>query len=282
MIAIDPHYVEQSGKRLINIRDGSRKYETAFWIEDGKQLTVVTPEGRSVTSKCSYIDPYHFNFGSTCYHIDQFADKIYRSMLRCFPEEYVTDLSLYKKQYFDRDLKDSNGKIIPYRAIIGLDYSFRQPSPKKVIGICPEAAYDRQVAFSEYVNNGSKTTFCSIPEALTNLVPSLELPAHERKLLSAVLEENNKAIVHISQKDFDALPNDYKGFYEDFDGKHPEWKGKRVAFLPGHGTNLFIEGLSFVIDPYRKPSLNKQVDSAAAKTDPLYKQSKPITLNHDR
>lgn len=30
-------------------------------------------------------------------------------------------------------------------------------------------------------------------------------------------------------------------------GDHPEWKGRRVAFLPGHGTTLFIEGVSFEI-----------------------------------
>lgn len=51
----------------------------------------------------------------------------------------------------------------------------------------------------------------------------------------------------ITKKQYDAICNDYKGRYMDYDGKHPEWKGKRVAFLPRHGTTLFIEGVSFEI-----------------------------------
>lgn len=36
--------------------------------------------------------------------------------------------------------------------------------------------------------------------------------------------------------------------YESCSGyDYPEWKGRRVAFLPGHGTTLFIEGVSFEI-----------------------------------
>ena len=30
-------------------------------------------------------------------------------------------------------------------------------------------------------------------------------------------------------------------------GDHPEWLGKWTSFLPGHGTTLFIEGVSFEI-----------------------------------
>lgn len=51
----------------------------------------------------------------------------------------------------------------------------------------------------------------------------------------------------ITKKQYDAIGNDYKGCYMNYDGKHPEWKGRRVAFLPGHGTTLFIEGVSFEI-----------------------------------
>ena len=51
----------------------------------------------------------------------------------------------------------------------------------------------------------------------------------------------------ISKKDFDAIPNDYKGVWHAYSDSHPEWLGKRVAFLPGHGTTLFIEGVSFEI-----------------------------------
>ena len=51
----------------------------------------------------------------------------------------------------------------------------------------------------------------------------------------------------ITKKQYDTIGSDYKGRYTDYDGKHPEWKGRRVAFLPGHGTTLFIDGVSFEI-----------------------------------
>ena len=51
----------------------------------------------------------------------------------------------------------------------------------------------------------------------------------------------------ITKEQYNAIGNDYKGRYMDYDGKRPEWKGRRVAFLPGHGTTLFIEGVSFEI-----------------------------------
>lgn len=51
----------------------------------------------------------------------------------------------------------------------------------------------------------------------------------------------------ITKNAYKAICRDYKGTYFDYDGKHPEWKGKHIAFLPGHGTTLFIEGVSFEI-----------------------------------
>ena len=51
----------------------------------------------------------------------------------------------------------------------------------------------------------------------------------------------------ITKKDFERIGNDFKGVWMDYRGEHPEWKGRRVAFLPGHGTTLFIEGVSFEI-----------------------------------
>ena len=51
----------------------------------------------------------------------------------------------------------------------------------------------------------------------------------------------------ITKEQYNAIGNDYKGRYMDYDGKHPEWKGPRVAFLPGKGTTIFIEGVSFEI-----------------------------------
>lgn len=51
----------------------------------------------------------------------------------------------------------------------------------------------------------------------------------------------------ITRSQFLAIPKAYRGVYSDVQGVHPEWKGRRTAFLPGHGTTLFIEGVSFEI-----------------------------------
>lgn len=52
---------------------------------------------------------------------------------------------------------------------------------------------------------------------------------------------------YITKKQYDAIPADYKGRWMDYHGDRPEWKGRRTAFLPGHGTTLFVEGVSFEI-----------------------------------
>ena len=51
----------------------------------------------------------------------------------------------------------------------------------------------------------------------------------------------------ITKSQYLAIPKAYRGTFEDVRGDHPEWKGRRTAFLPGHGTVLFIEGVSFEI-----------------------------------
>lgn len=54
-------------------------------------------------------------------------------------------------------------------------------------------------------------------------------------------------MVRITQAEYDAIGNDYKGVWHDYYGDHPEWKGRRTAMIAGHGTTLFIEGISFEI-----------------------------------
>ena len=54
-------------------------------------------------------------------------------------------------------------------------------------------------------------------------------------------------MIKITKKEWDAIPEDYKGTWMAYNGEHPEWKGKSTAFLHGHGTTLFIEGVSFEI-----------------------------------
>ena len=55
-------------------------------------------------------------------------------------------------------------------------------------------------------------------------------------------------MIHISKAEFDRIGADYKGVYMDYQGTHPQRKGRRVAFLPGHGTTLFAEGIHFIVD----------------------------------
>ena len=55
-------------------------------------------------------------------------------------------------------------------------------------------------------------------------------------------------MLHISKAEFDRIGADYKGVYMDYQGTHPQRKGRRVAFLPGHGTILYTEGIHFIVD----------------------------------
>lgn len=54
-------------------------------------------------------------------------------------------------------------------------------------------------------------------------------------------------MVRITQAEYDAIYHDYKCIWQAYFGDHPEWLGRRCAFLPGYGTTLFIEGVSFEI-----------------------------------
>lgn len=55
-------------------------------------------------------------------------------------------------------------------------------------------------------------------------------------------------LVHISKKEFNAIPSENKSIYQDYDGLHPQRAGRRVAFLHGHGNPLLIEGIHFIVD----------------------------------
>ena len=81
---------------------------------------------------------------------------------------------------------------------------------------------------------------------------------------------------HITQAEYDAIGNYYKGSYHDYHEDHPGWKGRRTAMLPGYGTKLFIEGISFVIDEGR--SLDKQISGAKARTG----AQAPVQAGHEQ
>ncbi|OUO12640.1 hypothetical protein [Flavonifractor sp. An4] len=67
-------------------------------------------------------------------------------------------------------------------------------------------------------------------------------------------------MIYISKSEFSKIGDDYKGIFSDFQRTHPKWKGRRTAFLPGHGTTLFIEGIHFIVDGdcSHLPALNKE------------------------
>ena len=52
----------------------------------------------------------------------------------------------------------------------------------------------------------------------------------------------------ITKEQFAKICSDYKGVFHDYQGTHPEHKGRRTAFLPGEGTALFLEGVHFLVD----------------------------------
>jgi|GEM_PF-3557235 len=52
----------------------------------------------------------------------------------------------------------------------------------------------------------------------------------------------------ITEKEYAEILDDYKGIYHGHQGiLLPRAKGKRCCFIKGHGTDLFIEGVSLEI-----------------------------------
>jgi len=274
MILIDKDIAREQGKNFIPFPDADNNYEPMFYVEDGKELTLRLYDGEEITRKCTYIDSHHFYFGSNCYHIDQFAELCALNRNTAFSKEQITDLSVFHKQYINRELKDKDGNCIPYRGLIGWDKD-RYGHPRMILSICPEADSAQQVALSQIVEtNPVDKAFVrelsSIPHVWSIILPRLKLTDHEFNLVSAVFEENNREVEHISKREWDSIPNDYKGKYTDLDGKHPDWAGRNTGFLPGHGTKLFIEGVSFVID--QDNSLQSQItDAKTQKNEPAKK-----------
>lgn len=280
-------------KKYIRFPDPNT-YQDMFLLEDGKKLLFhdsYDHTDRAVT--CKYIDPYHFYFGSDVFHIHQFAEVTQRNGHTYDPLNYVTDLSLYRPIIADRSLKDEEGNFIRYHvlAVQGND-----PYHSPGVAFSPEAPEDRQI----YVyNHGDEfhSRFCSCKDLLNEAfeggrllsessdmgngiaIPGtngerLILTRHEHDLIIAAINEHTGKMPHITQAEYDAIDSDYKGPYHDYHEDHPGWKGRRTAMLPGHGTTLFIEGLSFVIDEGR--SLDKQISGAKARAGaPAPEQSVP-------
>ncbi len=51
----------------------------------------------------------------------------------------------------------------------------------------------------------------------------------------------------ITEAEYQNLPADMKGTYQDYYGEHPEWKGRRTAAFPCELPGLFVEGVNLKI-----------------------------------
>lgn len=66
---------------------------------------------------------------------------------------------------------------------------------------------------------------------------------------------------YVSEKEWDwAAYQGHTGVYSDWDGTHPEWKGRRTIMTgeDGPGTILYIEGVSFEIVSDNDPRCPKR------------------------
>lgn len=297
MLSLNYDALESGDKKYIRFPDPNT-YQDMFLLEDGKKLLFhdsYDHTDRAVT--CKYIDPYHFYFGSTVFHIHQFAELMQRNGHTYDPLNYVTDFTPYHAFIADRDLKDEDGKHIRYH-VLAVQGGVQGNDPYHSAGVafCPEAAEDRQIFV---YNRGDEyhSRFCSCKDFLNEAfeggkllseasdrgtgipIPGdnagmLILTPNEHDLIIAAINEHTGKMPHITQAEYDAIDSDYKGPYHDYHEDHPGWKGRRTAMLPGHGTKLFIEGLSFVIDEGR--SLDKQISSAKTRAGtPAAEQSAP-------
>jgi len=55
---------------------------------------------------------------------------------------------------------------------------------------------------------------------------------------------------YITKEYYNAIPDNHRGAYPDYDGKHPEWRGRKCMFVPDGDNNdmaLLVEGEHFLI-----------------------------------
>jgi hypothetical protein len=67
--------VMPDARRDIIFRD--HNYKEAFRIKDGDSIKItVAYDGEEIVRKCRFLDEYHMNVGSSCYHMDEFMEKM--------------------------------------------------------------------------------------------------------------------------------------------------------------------------------------------------------------
>lgn len=52
----------------------------------------------------------------------------------------------------------------------------------------------------------------------------------------------------ITKEQYSRICSDYKGIFSDYRRTQPWHKGRRMAFLPGEGAVLSLEGVHFLVD----------------------------------
>ena len=69
-------------------------YNDLFRLPDGGHISIQYPDGNSAVFKCEYLDDYHLNVGSNCFHICQFAELMQRNGATVMPETESSELQM--------------------------------------------------------------------------------------------------------------------------------------------------------------------------------------------
>lgn len=164
----------------------------AFFLPDGESIRIDGKDFFSNIYPCSYIDAHHVSVGHSTYHINQFAEIMGNNGNHYEPLVPITDLSLYEKKFYDRELRDENKKLIPYHQIIvQQEPNNRYQSPALSIAVCPSAAHDRVVCIAKHENNTYSQEFMSLSDAPRAMIENgidNHLSTWDRATLTAVFK----------------------------------------------------------------------------------------------
>ncbi len=166
--------------------------EDAFFMADGGKLRITSGyDGKVSSFVCKYLDPHHFQVGSSIFHMDQFSEFMGRNDNTFEPEQYLTDLSLFNQVYCDRTLIDEHGKLIPYHEVVfQLDPSDRGKQLLR-IALCPDADALRKACIMSREGSHVDQTFVSLEHLYERLQGDLYGKLHrwDHNALVAVLHD---------------------------------------------------------------------------------------------
>ena len=69
------------------IRFIDQRYNDLFYLNDGEKIIITRYNGEKALCACRYLDDYHVQVGSRCYHIQEFAEAMALSGSRYEPEK---------------------------------------------------------------------------------------------------------------------------------------------------------------------------------------------------